>query len=125
MTGGTGGEIVHKVEGDWGESDYFRDEGSNHECQDSECVVVVPGVPGLVCRTVPRKVEKKVGLVGVSFLGEALSPERGEGGNGPWEPCRSGVNLRRGTGEPKAGKTALVLNRTQKGRQACLSVETH
>jgi len=78
-------EIVHKVEGDSGESDYFQDEGSSHECQGSQCVVAVAGVLGLVWRTVPRKVEKEVGFVGDFSLGEALGPERGEGGNGPRE----------------------------------------
>ena len=47
----------------------------------------VPGVPGLMWRTVSRKVEEEAEFVGDLFLWEELSPERGEGGNRSWKPC--------------------------------------
>ena len=113
------------MEGVWRESDNVRDEGSSHECQGSECIVLVPRVLRLVWRTVPRKVEEEVGVVGGLFLWEALSTEGGEGGTMSRKPCGTFVDLRRGTNEPEACEAAVVANQTGKRGEACLPVETN
>ena len=82
-------------------------------------------VPGLVGKTVPRKIEAEVAFVSEHFLWQVPCPEGGEGGDWTRKRCCIWVDLWKGTNEPEASDSVLVANQARKGWLEWLPVETN
>jgi len=110
-----GGQVFGKVERDGWEGDHVRNEGTCHKGHGGECIMLVPRSLVFVRRTVPGKVEEKIGFVSDLLLGKTGSPKGGESLDESQETSGSWVDLRGGTDEPKAPQGMLVADQAGQG----------